>query len=212
MATTLVLTRKPNHLFQSTEFRTQHGRFGTLILLTGSKVKAVQVVPAAGAPSGAISVPAGVLDLTTVDGGDVREIKRYTTIERMDGMIQLAPQEHIGTNNSDTYKGALYRVGPFGLSFEPDNSKVLDLKTALKSNPRLYAKANGNCFHVQGGLRPKEHAILIHAAPHVGWLDGCIGPRRWKDMNTNSTESCFDAMRELVAIGPRPSELFVVDW
>lgn len=212
MVTTLVLTRKPNYLFQSTEFPRQHGRFGTLIVLTGSKVKAVQVVPAAGAPSGSISVPGGVLDLTTVDGGDVREIKRYTTIERMDGMIQLAPQEHIGTNNSNTYKGPLYRVGPFGLSFEPNNSAVLDLKTALKSNPRLYARANGNCFRVQGGLRAKEHAILIHAAPHVGWLTGCIGPRRWKDMSTNSTETCFDAMRELVAIGPRPSELFVVDW
>jgi hypothetical protein len=169
MVTTLVLTRKPNYPFQSTEFPTQHGRFGTLIVLSGSKVKAVQVVPGAGAPSGAISVPDGVLDPTTVDGGDVREIKRYTTIERMDNMIQLAPQEHIGTNNSHTYKGELYRVGPFGLSFEPNNSAVLHLKTALKSNPRLYAKANGNCFRVQGGLRAKG-AGNSHSRGAARWL------------------------------------------
>jgi hypothetical protein len=212
MATTLVLTRKPNNLFQSTANTWQHGRFGALVVLSGSRVKAVQVLPSVGAPSGAISVPGGVLDITTVDGGRAAELNRYTTIERTDGMIQLAPQEHIGANKDNTYKGVLYRVGPFGLSFEPDNSAVLDLKAGLKAYPKLAARANGNCFRVLGGLRPKERNILIHAAPHVGWLTGCIGPRRWNDMSRDVTESCFDAMSELVALNPKPSELFVVDW
>lgn len=207
MATTLVLTRKPNNLFQSTEFPSHHGRFGCLIALSGSKVKDVQVLADAGTPGGGISVPDGVLDITMVDGGDVDEIARYTTIERMDGMIQLAPQERIGK-----YKGPRYKVGPYGLSWEPNNSAVLDLKKALRSDPRLYAKANGNCLRVEGGLTAKERAILIHAAPHVGWLTGCIGPRRWQDVSKGFTESCFDAVRELFALSPRPSELFVVDW
>jgi hypothetical protein len=108
MATTLVLTRKPNNLFESTANTGQHGRFGTLVVLSGSRVKAVQVLPSAGARGGAaISVPGGTLDVTTLDGGKVAELNRYTTIERMDGIIQLAPQEHIGSNKDDTYKGAL---------------------------------------------------------------------------------------------------------
>jgi hypothetical protein len=60
MVTTLVLTRKPDYLFQSTEFPRQHGRFGTLIVLIGSKVKAVQVVPGAGQspfPTGCSTLP-----------------------------------------------------------------------------------------------------------------------------------------------------------
>jgi hypothetical protein len=212
MATTLVLTRKPNNLFQSTAHKSHHGRFGSLIVLSGSKVKSVQVLPSASAPGGAISVPSGKLDITTVDGGKVAELNSYTTIERMDGMIQLAPQEHIGANKDDTYMGPLYKAGPFGLSFDPNNAAVLKLKAGLKSSPRLAARANGNCFRVVGGLRAKELAILIHAAPHVGWLEGCIGPRKWNDMCTDVTETCFDAMRELVALSPQPSELFVVDW
>jgi hypothetical protein len=95
----------------------------------------------------------------------------------MDGRIQLTPQEHIGTNKDDTYVGPLHKVGPFGLSFEPNKAAVLKLKAGVKSPPRLAVRANGNCFRFVGELRATELAILIHAAPHVGWLEGCVGPR-----------------------------------
>jgi hypothetical protein len=156
MATTLVLTRKPNNLFESTANTGQHGRFGTLVVLSGSRVKAVQVLPSAGARGGAaISVPGGTLDVTTLDGGKVAELNRYTTIERMDGIIQLAPQEHIGSNKDDTYKGALCTgLDPSGCLLSRINSAVLELKAGLKKYPHLAARANGNCFRVLGDCAP----------------------------------------------------------
>ena len=70
--TTLVLTRKPNALFQNPLFSKQFGRFGTLIVLQGAKVTKVRISPGSGsaAGSGAISVPTGVLDVTTSDGAE----------------------------------------------------------------------------------------------------------------------------------------------
>ena len=36
---------------------------------------------------------------------------------------------------------------------------------------------NGNCIRIHGGNPGAEEGILIHEAPHVGWLTGCISPR-----------------------------------
>lgn len=192
MTTTLVLTRKPNALFQNPLFTTQHGRFGTLIVLQGAEVTKVRIAPASGGGAGGIMAPSGVLDVTTSDGGSVTAIKRYTTIERMDGYVQLRPQE---------YNGKVYKHGPYRITYETGNPVVAKLKGT-----------NGNCFRVHGGTTAPEHGILIHEAPHVGYLEGCIGPRRWKDQSTGFTESAHSVMIELFAVSPRPSALFVLDW
>jgi hypothetical protein len=190
MITTLILTRKPDAIFQSTVRRTDSGRFGTLLVLQGGKITKARI--STGKGSGGISVPTGVLDITAEDGAKVTELKRFTTIERMGGYIQLKPQEH---------NGKVYKKEPYGLRYESGNPVVSKLKGS-----------GGKCFRVLGGLTAQEQAILIHAAPNVAWLIGCIGPRRLGDRSKGDTDSTYSAMAELFAITPRPSFLFVLDW
>ena len=137
-------------------------------------------------------VPTGVLQLATVNGGTMVEAGRYTTIERMDGYVQLKPQE---------YNGHAYKQGPYGVTYESGNSAVAKLRGT-----------HGQCFRIHGGTSAPERGILIHEAPHVGWLIGCIGPRRLGDVTTRSSSTAHSAMNELFRIKPRPSALFVVDW
>jgi hypothetical protein len=191
MTTTLVLTRKPDALFQSSLFKNQSGRFGTLIVLQGGKVTHVQITDQSGGGS-KIAAPTGFLDVTTSDGVDVSEVARFTTIERMGGYIQLKPQSH---------KGHVYKKQAYPLTYETGNAVVSELKGS-----------NGQCFRVHGGLTAQERAILIHEAPHVGWLVGCIGPRRLHDRTTGSTSTAHTAMHQLIGIVPRASQLFVLDW
>jgi hypothetical protein len=191
MTTTLVLTRKPDAIFQSSLFKNQSGRFGTLIVLQGGKATRVQVTPKGGTGS-KIPAPAGFLDVETQDGSGVSEVARFTTIERMGGYVQLKPQSH----NGHVYKKEAYRV-----AYESGNSVVSQLKGT-----------NGQCFRVYGGLTAQERAILIHEAPHVGWLIGCIGPRRLNDLSKGSTDTSHTAMRQLFQIVPRPTQFFVLDW
>ena len=191
MTTTLVLTRKPDAVFQSSLFKTQFGRFGTLLVLQGPPVTKVEISEGNG-DSDTISVPTGNLAVSTTDGTGVEEIGRYTTIERMHGYIQLKPQHH---------NGKVYKEEPYGLRYEPHNRVVAELKSS-----------GGRCFRVLGGLTEKERAILIHEAPHVGFLVGCIGPRMLNDCDTGFTSSSHAAMNELFRVTPRPSALFVLDW
>ena len=195
MVTTLVLTRKPDYVFENSAFNDQFGRFGTMIVLQGGQVRDVRISPASasnGSDSGAISVPTGTLDITTSDGDAVSELTRYTTIERGGGYVQLKPQ---------SYGGRTYKDGAYGLRYEPRNTAVIQL-----------AGTNGHCFRVLGGVTEKERAILIHEAPHVGWLKGCIGPRAYQDYSVGNTTTAHSAMLELFALRPLPTALFVLDW
>jgi hypothetical protein len=194
MTTTLVLTRKPDTLFQNPLFKTQYGRFGTLIVLQGGEFTNVKVSRGDGSTRNGsqIPVPTGALEITTSDDTAVQEVSRYTTIERMHGYIQLKPQE---------YNGRVYKTGPYNLTFEPANPVVAELKST-----------GGKCFRVHGGMTTQEQGILIHEAPHVGFVTSCIGPRRYKDCNPGYTATAHSAMEELFALQPQPSALFVLDW
>jgi hypothetical protein len=188
--TTLVLTRKPNLIFSAKiAGKTLHGRFGTLLAFRGSKITKAEVNETGGGEGG-IKVPGGLLSISTEDGSSAGEVKRFTTIERMDGRIQLAPQE---------YHGTTYKSGVYGLTYQETNPVVIKL-----------AASKGHCFRIRGTTRPKEDAILIHAAPNVGWLEGCIGPRRWNDFDKDYADSTYRAMDELIHL--KPSALYVVDW
>jgi len=193
MATTLILTRLPNREFTHPDLGAGYrGRFGTLIAIQGPKLSAVEAAPRspAAGPS-AISIPSGsVLDIKTSAPGAIKEIARFTTIERLNDIVQLHPQKYIGNK-------------AYGLEYEPSNPAVLKLKGT-----------EGRCFHVRGGSTGPEKGILIHEAPHVGWLEGCIGPRRLGDMSPDdrAADSAKAAMNALFAMHPMPSELWVLDW
>jgi len=193
ITTTLILTRLPNDEFTHPSLGTGYrGRFGTLIALQGPKLSAVQAVPSGSvAGTSAIKIPSGsVLDIKTSAPGDIREIDRFTTIERLNGMVQLPPQYRIGNK-------------AYGLEYEPTNPVVIKLKST-----------GGKCFHVRGGLTHAQRGILIHEAPHVGWLEGCIGPRRLGDKSKDdrAADSAKTAMNVLFSLHPKPSELWVLDW
>ena len=191
MVTTLVLTRKPDEIFQSTYKKGQQGRFGTLLVLSGPKITTVKVGGKAGSTS-SIMIPAGALEFTTEGEGAVTELKRFTTIERMGGYVQLKPQE---------FNGKTYKKEPYGITYEVGNPAVAELDGT-----------GGKCFRVHGGTSKPELGILIHEAPQVGWLIGCIGPRKLNDKNTSETRTARPAMAELFSVSPRPSQLFVLDW
>ncbi len=166
----------------------------TTLVLTrkpDSKITKVKLSQGNGGGSG-ISIPAGNLELTTSGSGTVKEVKRCLTIERMGGYVQLKPQE---------CNGHVYKTEPYGITFETGNSVVAKLKGT-----------QGNCFRVHGGLTAQERGILIHEAPHVGYLIGCIGPRNLSDRTPGWSSTAHHTMIELFSISPRPSALFVLDW
>ena len=176
MPITLVLTRKPNDLYKD---GSRHGRFGTLIVLKGEKIANARIVESDSQGNGSINVPSGVLDLETP--GAVEEVGRYTTMERMDGYVQLPP-------------------GRYAVSYEMNNPVVAKLKHG------------GNCFRVHGGHTPQQRGILIREAPHVGWLIGCIGPRKLKDRHPY-TDTSLAAMMDLHKhVGDARADFLVLDW
>jgi len=110
----------------------------------------------------------------------VEEAKRYTTIERMDGYVQLHPQ-------TDAYR----------ITFEPNNPAVAHLRKDRKCFLRVHAteeqSRNGN-----------SHS----RAPIVRWLIGCIGPR-YLNATRTYTESSRTPMNEMFDVVGREADLFV---
>lgn len=88
--------------------------------------------------------------------GTVEEVKRFTTIERFRA-----------TSTRGFYVQLHPKPAPYGITYEAGNSAVKKLRTAH----------DGRCFRVHGGKPGAEQGILIHEAPHVGWVIGCISPR-----------------------------------
>lgn len=192
MAYTLVLSRRPKDPFtyntglkaddpKRFQFKVETGRFSTLLLLSGDPVTEVELVDA-NDPDGSIAVPAGKLKITYT--GQLDEMARYTVMERTDHNVVILP----GSNSK-----------PYTVVFEMKNSKVIEL-------PRT----KGNCLRVRGGHTTAEQGILLHAAPHVGWLSGCISPRKLGDRALN-TDSTYDAMEDLFRyIKKDPADFFVL--
>ena len=203
MALALVLTRQPKNVFTYQTnvapdpkrwiFEYEQGRFGTLILLKADQITEVKLLEDNEQEPTSPSVPVPGGRLLIACSGELKEISRYTTIERLDHhMVSLKRKPE-----------------PYKVIFESNNSEVIKLPGT-----------HGNCFRVRGGRTLPEQGILIHAAPHVGWLTGCISPRMNKfkagaylpntDLVTNTT---FAAMEELFSlIGKKEqADLFVTD-
>lgn len=201
MAVTLFLTRNPLKTLQLGKLS---GRFGELVAVKGPKVTSVHLSPgngsesasASGGATGAIPITHGTLQLSTMGDGSFTEVKRFTTIERFKsndgkgGYVQLHP-----------------KPGPYWITYEHGNSAVKKLRPGH----------DGRCFRVHGGNPGPEQGILIHEAPHVGWLIGCIGPRPLNNFKLEfenaSGNPSFQAMNELFRfVGASRADFFVLDW
>jgi len=123
-------------------------------------------------------------------------VKRFTTMERFKA-----------DSGSGFYVQLRPRPTPYWISRESNNHAVKGIRTGH----------DGRCFRVHGGRSEAEKGILIHEAPHVGWVIGCIGPRPLKNFalefaNTTGNES-YKSMDELFAfVGYDRADLFVLDW
>lgn len=188
MFVTLVLTRKPANLFNYSRFK---GRWGELVVIKGPKVTRVELLSSG--PSSAddedTSVPVehGTLKLT-VTSGKVVATKHFTSMERMDGYIQLHP-----------------KADPYWVTYENHNSVVKKLNNT------------GECLRVHGGKPGGEQGILIHEAPHVGWLIGCISPRtlglQKPLLRPDTGNDSSKAMKDIISdVKPARADFFVLDW
>jgi hypothetical protein len=192
MAFALVLSRQPTDIFtyktgvhdnpKKMQFAVEQGRFGTLVLFKVGQVTEVQLLK--GSEQGATSavVPGGRLEIAY--SGELQEVARYTTIERFDHNMVSMPR----------------RREPYPITWESNNPVVQHL-----------GPTKGHCFRVHGGKTPAQQGILIHAAPHVGWLTGCISPRRLGDKSliTDSTYAAMDDLHARIANGH--ADLFITD-
>jgi hypothetical protein len=195
MAVTLVLTRTPLKEFKH---GAQSGRWGELVAIKGPKIASVKMSPGGDSSSdggATIEVAHGVLQLSTT-AATLGEVKHYTSMERFK------------TNNGKSWYVQLHpKPQPYSISFESGNSAVKELR----------AGHTGNCFRVHGGKPGPEQGILIHEAPHVGWLIGCISPRPLNNFNVEfpnqSGNPSYQCMNELFHfVGHTRADLFVLDW
>lgn len=218
MQVTLILTRTPLKEFS---FGHRSGRWGEMIAFKGPKVNSAKLLPkhpvsggaglfttvasvaqnigtflATAAESKAHLVPTnhGILELSTAEG-PVFGTKRYTSMERFKA-----------DNGNGYYVQLRPRPTPYKLTYEKNNSAVMKLR----------AGHDGRCFRVHGGQTRPEKGILIHEAPNVSWVIGCIAPRPLNDYtieHRNATGNpSYQAMEDLFSFVGSRADLFVLDW
>jgi len=199
MGVTLILTRNPLRAFNHGR---QSGRWGQMIAVKGPKIKRVHLSADTGSNSGdgvsgagSIAIDTGVLELET-EGGAIAEVKKYTSMERF------------RSNDGKGYYVQLHpKAEPYSITYESGNSAVKELRRGH----------DGRCFRVHGGNKGPEQGILIHEAPHVGWLIGCISPRPLHNYGVefpnDPTNPSYLSMNELFHfVDDRRADLFVLDW
>jgi hypothetical protein len=193
MAYALVLTRQPTEFFtyntglkkdkpEKMQFIVETGRFGTLVLFKADQITEAQLLNGDEQGPTSATVPGGRLLIAY--SGQLKEVARYTTIERFDHNMVSMPRKR----------------EPYFVTWESNNSKVREL-----------GPTQGHCFRVNGGHTQAQIGILIQAAPHVGWLTGCISPRKLGDKALN-TDSTYPAIADMYShIGNEQANLFITD-
>jgi hypothetical protein len=211
MPVTLFLVRTPNHPFSDGSML---GRFGKLLAVTGPSVTAASLVEDGGtnSPDTVPIVPGETRAISLQsDGGAITEVMRYTTIERMGGYVQLRP-------NCGSFKTK--KEGAYEVTVERGNSVVKHLYQGKDQHQNWTGEEvhDGSCLRIHGAISRPERGILIHEAPHVGWLIGCISPRNLNNFERRlvsrpRTNESFAAMTELFRlIGRERANFFVLDW
>lgn len=220
---TLIMTRTP---LQEFHFGHRSGRWGNMMMIEGPRVFGVLMSPLAQTAAVAgTAVSKGVLtammpfapahlDLgveplslggktlsMVTDGSKVTQTTEFDTMERF---------------RADNGRG-------FYMQTRPQPQKPYKLSMFVSSTvARL--NTSGQCLkvhdhgYVQQGTGG-EAGILVHEAPHVGWLIGCISPRLPNNRVTNSQDvtpsrqainAIFNAMGGFAS--GKEASLIVLDW
>jgi hypothetical protein len=230
---TLILTRTPTQEFR---YGKRSGRWGVMAVVEGPKVFAARFLPgsaalpaalaaAAAAPSpltpllafGATAAHAASallegpalaptlafagrkLRLTT-DSSPIKRVTEFDTMERF---------------RADSGSGFYMQTKP-----RPDKPYKL---TMFKSSTVAELNKTGQCLRVHGHGYVQQGTntpagILVHEAPHVGWLIGCIAPRvknhrtngHDRGPSTRAMDFIFNAMGGFQQ--GREASLIVLDW
>jgi hypothetical protein len=226
---TLILTRTPMQEFR---YSGRSGRWGRMLVVEGPKVLSARFLPAAQAvAAGFASVVPGYVPVAglapaaasracpasappngntvpfadralrlATDGGAIKRLTEFDTMERF---------------RADDGKGFYMQVKP-----RPHKPYPLTMMTA-----GLVAKLNktGHCLrvddhgYVQQGTN-QTAGILVHEAPHVGWLIGCIAPREKNKRIPNNDRGPSQRAMDFIfrAMGGfregKMASLIVLDW
>ncbi len=193
---TLILTRQPLLEFNHGK---RSGRWGAMAVLKGAKVLSAGFSGQDDLYSG-IDLNGRMLNIQTEGGGGLELVAEFDTMERF---------------KSDSGKGFYMQVRP-----RPNQPYML---TMYKAGLVTKLNKSGNCLLVHGhGYKQQgtgnTAGILVHEAPHVGWLIGCIAPReknnRVQSSNAmpsrNAMETIFEAMGGF-SVGKK-ADLLVLDW
>jgi hypothetical protein len=229
---TLILTRTPTQEFRDGK---RSGRWGVMAVVEGPKVLSAKFVPgsmvlpalavAAAVPSpltplltlGATAAQAAAAFLngpahapTLVFAG--RKLRLTTDSSPIKRMTEFDTMERF---RADSGNGFYMQVKP-----RPDKPYKL---TMFKSSTVAELNKTGQCLrvhdhgYVQQGTNTTA-GILVHEAPHVGWLIGCIAPREKNHRtqghdrapSTRAMDFIFNAMGGFQQ--GREASLIVLDW
>ena len=204
---TLIMTRVP---LVEIKYGSKSGRWGRMIMVVGPKVNAVQIGGDRGSvnqsPNSAPINFGHASYLMQTDGKPIESMTEFDTLERFrhesNGFyMQTRPQP-----------AQPYRLTMF------DSNTIKD----FKKDHYKGANINGHCLKVHGhGYVKKgtqnEAGILVHEAPHPGWLTGCIAPRLPNNRGSNALDASHAAMDMIFrAMGGfskgKEAGLIVLDW
>lgn len=206
---TLIMSRIPLEEISKFNYRNQKwmsGRWGTMVVVRGAKVLTAGFSSSSDASAAGIQLAGKSLNLETGDGSQPELIAAFDTMERFRSDAAKQDQQS---------QGFYMQVRPRAT---PPYRLTMYTSTLVKK-----LNDTGNCLRVHGhGYRQQgtgnNAGILIHEAPHIGWLIGCISPReknnRSQDDNKqpsrNAMNTIFEAMGNF-GVGKEAS-LFVLDW
>jgi hypothetical protein len=167
------------------------GHWGTMAMITGPRIAYASFTPPAELPHGVahnleMEFVGRRLHLGLQEENQVQSVKLFTTIERYRTDSGQLNEWGFG------YVRMLSRPEPYSLSNETGNPVV----------KKYLNRGKGDCIRVLGGATAQQRAILIHDAPHVGFVIGCIGPRPWNDRRAypNAANNPSDrAVQEIMA-------------
>lgn len=225
-----------NRLYRSPRVRSDQppnlihysGRWGTLAMIVGPKISAVQLADTT--PASASRPPSSPTDTTQYRNFADRELKITTDGRPIESFNEYTTMERFRSNHG--YLGNAHRGEPGFVELHPDptNPYVIyyDRGYQLLIDMRPQPDNLGDHIRIIGGntdaerrrLSDLEQAILIHEAVNVTWLTGCISPRpkgnRAVFNRTDPNNPSATVMRELfVAVKAAPNgqgSLYVLDW
>lgn len=133
------------------------------------------------------------------ESGEIGEIREFDSLERVGGFVHL---------DANTDAAPFY---PLKMEINPRVRNSFETGKVKDHN-------DGRCFrvldHPNKNHRNVMAGILVHEAPHVGWLTGCIAPgtRRGEQFGGSSRQAMNEIFQIMGGFAPnKQARLIVLD-